>query len=148
MKESALSWEVRPHRGIGPVSIGDSRNTVHALLAEEPTVFSRSSQDGPEDEEYAGVGMFVYFDEHDAVEHIESFAVGQDSSPVIGSITLVGRSVAGVVSDLNNVGIHPDVDDAASKIFLQAGFAIFGSVDLVESVSVFRDGYYGDLARS
>lgn len=136
-----MSWEIRPYRGLGPVNLGETRQSVHAALPEEPNIFSRSGEEDVGDEEYPGVGLFVYYDTEGLVEHIESFAAGLDSSPVFKSIALVGRAVDSVVSDLEKLGVRPDVDDGASKLFLDAGFAIFAP-DIVESLSVFRFGYY------
>ncbi|GAB2573357.1 hypothetical protein [Kribbella endophytica] len=140
-----MSWMVEGYVGLGPVKLGADRAGVRAVLGEEPKSFTRTAgSSAAADEEYVAAGIFVYYDESDRVDFVESYATAGESVPRFGAVWLNGRDMREVLADLDEAGLTPDDDDGASRIFLRAGFAVFSSGYVVESTSVFVKGYYDD----
>ncbi|MGC4944421.1 hypothetical protein [Kribbella sp. DT2] len=140
-----MTWTVEGYVGLGPIKLGADRAGVRAALSEEPKSFTRTAAASASgDEEYESAGVFVYYDDSDRVDFVESYATAGESVPRFGVVSLNGRDMREVLADLDGAGLTPDDDDGASRIFFEAGFAVFSSGYVVESTSVFVKGYYDD----
>jgi hypothetical protein len=131
-------WEVLPFVGIGPVRLGDAREHVRAVLGADPDVFERG-----EDEVHSyAVGAFVYGDVDDAVEFVEVF---EPAVPMYRNVKLLDGSLEEVTAKLAAAGVRLCDDRDGGFIADEHGFVLYAPVERIETVAVFRRGYYDEF---
>jgi hypothetical protein len=134
-----LRWDIVPHKGVGPLFFGMTRNDARAKLGTEFTSFRKSATAASESDAFDELGVHLYYDDNDGLEFIETF---QPCSLRYKNAFLLG-DVESVIQTLNEVGLKPRNDDG-SYFFVEPGFVLFAPTDVIEAVSVYRKDYYDE----
>jgi hypothetical protein len=128
------NWQIRPFLGIGPISFGQPRSEVLALLGPPSKTFKSVPFATTETDWFAELGVKVFYDPSYCVETVD--VIGP-STACLGPIVFLGRNVAEVRNQLGELGYQDD-----SLTFHEAGIALFEEDGLVTSVTVFPRGCF------
>jgi hypothetical protein len=135
---------VHPHRGVGPVFFGMTREEVRSTLAASHREFSRGLREEMDTDAFDELGVFVSYGVDGTCEAIEVVA---PSNAIMNGMRLVGTSFSIVLGRFREWDSALSIDDAgATSIDLGVGvYAPSAGKDPgkpVESAIVFRSGYY------
>lgn len=68
-----LNWELRPLIGIGPLAFGISRAEVREIVGESSRLFRKAPTDVQLTDEYAALGIHLYYDVDDRLQFMEGW---------------------------------------------------------------------------
>jgi len=129
--------DIIPLEGVGPIRFGDSRQHVRNVLASPYTTFRKASGSN-ETDAFDELDLHVYYGGEDLVEFIEAFSPASIS---FCGLQLMGRALGNIDEELRALGCSPEQADVGLK-YESAGIALYAPNGIVESVGVFRRGYY------
>lgn len=132
-----MGWKIVPFESIGPIRLNQSRGVVRQILGRDFETFHKGASSIATDA-YDCLGVHLYYDRHDLLEFVESFA---PSSPEFANVKLLGRSIGDVDDDLEEFGVKAIRFDVGFA-YHQIGIALTVNGETVEGVAVFRRGYY------
>jgi hypothetical protein len=120
-----------------PLTLGSQRAAVRAYLIGKELTAQPSE---PENDFYIQEGLILGYTSNDVLEFIEVFS---PSTAVVGQFSLLGQSVKSILAKLQPLGLR--VEPRASCLcFDEIGMSLYAPQAVVESVSVYRKGYYDD----
>jgi hypothetical protein len=132
-----MVFDLRPLQGAGPLQFGMERKDVRHLLGGAPRIHATE----PENDFYSEQGLIAGFDGKDALEYLE---MSVPAIPLLDGIALLSLPLDDVVELLQSKAGPAPFDDGGYR-FDAIGMAIYCPQRSIESVSVFREGYYDDL---
>ena len=132
--------EVVPFERLGDLRLGMSRTAVRSMLGSNFKSFRKGPDSINETDAYDQLGMHLYYDADDQLEFIEMFP---PSDPAYQGVHLLNNSLDQVLQKLAAIGQHYHYDDDGYD-FKQLGVVLYVPDDSIESVAVYRRGYYGD----
>lgn len=133
--------EVIPYKSLGQILLGETREVVRRKLGGEFVEFRKSSDDENFTDAFNDKGLHLYYDSDDRLEFIE---VSSPANVCFEGIEFLDRDIIDVVSDMTRLGLKVEESDE-TYIFPQAGLSLFVPDEYVETVSIFRKGYYDFL---
>lgn len=131
--------------GIGPVSIGMNRGVIRERLGVPWRTIPQQPYSDSEVDYFVSAGIQVEFDSDGFCESITALI---DAAPQLHGTPLVGIPFSTAQQRLSELDPMVEVDDSgvtskALGIAVYAPGSAKNAFDLVESVMLFRDGYYG-----
>lgn len=135
--------EIEPFVGVGPLSFGAPRAQVREFVGQKFTAFSRAGTPRHEVDDYGDLGLQTSFDENEKLELIE---LAPPSCPRFAGIELLSRDLRSLADELRNRGTE-GIEDDVGMDFPSGGFGLYAPQGKVESVAVYRRGYYEGDAR-
>ena len=141
-----MDYDIRPDKGVGPISFGMSPEKVRQALAVDVDAVDGKSDTGIPTDFFAGPGILVYYKQPGVCEAVE-FA--GPASPTFNGQHFLGRSYREMEQWVKTR--DPEfVQNDAGLTSNQFGFGLYApssrkEPDLpVEGVIVFEKGYYED----
>jgi len=135
---------IEPYVSFGPLKLGMTRAEVRSSISATAEAFRKLPGDAALSDAFGSEGIYVYYDKDDVCEAVE---VAAPSVPVLLGQHLVGRPFNRVREwfEKNDPGTAVDSAGLTSPKFgvgIYAPSALKDPADPVESVMVFREGYY------
>jgi hypothetical protein len=132
-------WEVHPFVGAGPLLFGSGRDEVRALLEATFTVFAKGDKSANDIDAFDDLGIHLFYNAKQELECIEFWG----SVPVfVKGISALHTQLEDVLAKFSAVGISHRYDDG--YILDGAGCALYAPSTIVEAVTAYRKGYYGN----
>ena len=146
LSDEAGDFNISPLHGAGPVTFGMSTTEVRAKMPSAPKSFRRTPQASFPCDYFEAEGVFFYYD---ADGRLEAAEFVPPSRPSLENQPLIGLRYREAVEALSRPGARLEQDsDGAIAHGLGVGvYAPLAKDDPgapVESVIVFRSGYYDD----
>lgn len=131
-------YMIDPYVGAGDIQLGMTTEQVDRVVQSKGIEFSKGNNERAV--LYEKAGLIVYLDNANKVEAIE-FTGDGDGSPLYDDTNLIELSASDAIAELTNadpstVTALPDVTSPA------LGIALYVEGDKVESVLVYRKGYF------
>ena len=137
-------FPIKSYKGVGQLKLGMKRERIRSLLGKF-TSFMKAPTDKIPTDAFDDDGIHIYYQKPDKCEAIELF---QPASPTFRGRRLIGRPYKEVKHWI--VTIDPNLrEDGAGFVSETLGFGVYSSSAVkepenpIESVIVFRRGYYG-----
>jgi hypothetical protein len=132
--------DVMPFEGLGDLRFGMPRDTVRELLGAEYQSFRKTPSSPQLTDSYAGLGFHLYYYTEDRLEFIETFP---PCDSTYSGVRLLKGSRQRVLQQLADLG-HTALYEDGGYDFKELGLALCTPVRKIESVAVYRRGYYDD----
>lgn len=129
--------EIVPFTSVGVLFFGDSRQIAREKVSSSFSTFEKVAGEN-ETDSFDSIGIHVYYDDNSKIEFIETFDPANVS---FRGISLMGKDLALVISDMEALGIPPEPSDVGIK-FESVGIALTAPFGVVEGVAAYRKGYY------
>lgn len=135
---------IEPYVSFGPLRLGMTRAEVRNSISAAVEAFRKLPGDVALSDAFSSQGIYVYYDKDDVCEAVE---VAAPSVPVLLGQHLVGQPFTHVRAWFENNDPETAVDSAGLTspkfgVGIYAPSALKDPADPVESVMVFREGYY------
>jgi hypothetical protein len=132
--------EIVPYQGLGDLRLGMTRGEVRDLLGPGFRSFRKTPWSAADTDAYDGLGFHLYYDPQDRLEFIETFP---PCRPRYRGVELFGARPKALLRRLAAVGCDA-VGDGESYDFRECGFVLYVPDRTIESVAVYRRGYYDE----
>ena len=133
-----MQLTILPHKSVGELRFGESREAVRRLLGRR-RFQSFQKGDGPIlTDTYDGSGFQLYYGRKDRLEAVEMF---EPAVPTLGRTKFLGRKLAAAAAALKRAGYKSKATDVGLR-FNSAGIALTAPYGVVEGVLAFRRGYF------
>ena len=130
-----MHFKLEPNRGANPLVFGQNRNKVRRLL--NNLVFSTKTNE-PENDFYRKEGIILGYDEKDELEFVE---IIPPSSAELENIQIFELNLPDLLAKVRSLGFPSSYENGGYN-FSPIGLAIYCPREKVESVSLYREGYY------
>jgi hypothetical protein len=140
----ALNLDIRPYRGVGPLTLGATIQEVRDALGRVPVPFLKAPSDQYPTDAFNNIGVLAYYR---APGVAEAFEFGPPSAPTFRGRALLGELFFDVASIFRSWDASVSVDDSGLTSLL-FGIGIYAPAHLktpharVEGVIVFDRAYY------
>jgi hypothetical protein len=131
-----MKFQLNPHIGADPLMFGMSRDVVRAILSSSE-LLTKSAE--PENDFYIDEGLILGYDESDELEYIE-FTL--PSSVGFSNVNYFDDELSVILEKMNMIIPGVKFEDGGYN-YKPLGIAIYSPLGKVESVSIYREGYYG-----
>ncbi len=133
-----MRFQLRSHVGADPLLFGMSRAGVRAILTGSD-LLTKSTE--PENDFYPREGLILGYDENDELEYIE---FTPPASVSYSDVEFFKDEFSVVLKKMDKKVPGINFEDGGYN-FESLGIAIYSPIGKVESVSLYRTGYYDDL---
>jgi hypothetical protein len=133
-----MKYEIVPYVGIGNLHLDERREVVISILGMPPKRFKRNQRDIASIDYYSNYGFQLHYDLYDCLEFIETFL---PCKAEFQSIRFFEQDIDRVLVSLAYLGYTPRLNHG-SLIFESIGICLYAPSDIIESVSIYRRGYY------
>ncbi len=138
-------FDLKPGVGAGKMTFGMSPQDVRQVMDGEPVIFRKTPSDDFPCDFFSEAGVFCYYDKSGRLNAIE---FTQPARPVIGGFAFVGMEFEPAKVILASLGreIEEETDSAISfglDVSIYSSLAKDDAAAPVETVLIFREGYYG-----
>lgn len=127
---------VHPHFGAGPFSFGSARKVNREIVGSDP--LTKVSE--PENDFFPSDGLILGYDEKDALEFVE---IIRPSKADLEEIKFFEIDLLSCLDRLKKNGLVSKFDDGGYN-FPSIGLALYCPNGHLESVALYRDGYYDE----
>ena len=134
--------KIIPFEGLGSLRFSETRAAIRALLNDPDLSFRKGSSTSTLTDAYNALGLHLFYDAQDCLEFIETFP---PCNPVFEGQTFSGLPIEMVVTAMRARGHQPNNDGLGDYIFEDLGIALYVPDEDVESVAVYRHGYYDSV---
>lgn len=128
---------LEPNVGADLLKFGTERKKVQNLLQDKPVKKSFE----PENDFYENKGLILGYDDDDRLEFIE---ITQPSTAEFEGINFFSLAPKDCINEMKKKGYSAPFDDGGYN-FDSVGVALYCPQDQLESVSIYKKGYYEDL---
>lgn len=132
-----MNWSIKKHESVGPIGLGESRQSVREKLGPSYDTFEKVPGANPTDA-YDEIGAHFYYDDDDQLEFAEFFEPAELN---FEGVDLLGRPFKVINADLGRYDPKPRRSDVGYE-YDELGIALTLADDQVEGVAVYRRGYY------
>lgn len=133
-----MNLVLEPQVGASNLLFGVSRNDVRSALV----VGKLETKDmEPENDFYESEGLILGYDEKDELEYIE---IIKPSTVEYKGTSFFSLSLSKCIAEMNSSGHTSELEDGGYN-FKDIGIAFYCPQGVLESVSIYREGYYDDL---
>jgi hypothetical protein len=133
-----MHLELEPNRGANSLLFGKRRDEVRRTLGH--LVFTTKPHE-PQNDFCEKEGLILGYDEQDELEFIE---IVKPSSAEFRNIRFFELDLPDVLARMRSLGFSADYDDGGYN-FTSIGIALYCPQGELESVSLYREGYYDNL---
>ena len=139
-----MKLPICPFVGAGALRFGMCRNEIRSALQSEYTSYLKG--DDTKADAFDSLGIHVYYNDHEQCEAIEFYGPCQ---PVLDSVQLLDISYSKLKSQIKAIDPKLEEDDVGF-ISCRAGIGAYAPSHMstpeasVDSVIIFREGYYGN----
>jgi hypothetical protein len=137
-----MRYEIEPYVGIGDLHLDERREVIIGILGVPPKRFKRNQRDTAWIDYYNNFGFQFHYDTYDHLEFIETFPPCKTE---FRSIRFFDQDINQVLVTLAYLG-HTPRSHHGILIFESIGISLYTPSDIIESVSIYRRGYYGILS--
>ena len=130
-----MHFKLEPHRGANPLVFGQNRNEVRRLLGN--LVFT-TKRNEPENDFYPKEGLILGYDKKD---ELEFFEIISPSSAELQDVLFFELNLPDLLEKMRSLGFSSSYEDGGYN-FIAMGLALYCPREKLESVSLYRDGYY------
>lgn len=135
---------ITPNKGVGPIHFGMTREEVRNVLGGRVVKFKKTPISNTFTDAYDDHGIYIYYDSNYRCEAIE---MAFPADPELEQIQMIGRTFSGVKGMITSHDCDVELDEIGLLSFklgvgLYVPFLEESENHLVESVIVFREGYY------
>lgn len=128
---------LEPNIGANSLKFGVQRNTIRDLVQTEPL----TKINEPENDFYEKEGLILGYDENDELEYIE---IIKPSTVEFQNINFFSLNLSSCISEMKKNGFVAPFDDGGYN-FESVGMTFYCPQDTLESVSLYKSGYYNDI---
>jgi len=132
-----MHYVLEPNLGAGALKFSKNRDEIRRLFLSVPITKTRE----PENDFYEKEGLILGYDESDELEYIE---IIEPSTAEYRSINFFSLSLNDCLNQLYKCGLKEPYDDGGYN-FPAVGIVLYCPQGDIESVSLYRKGYYDDL---
>lgn len=132
--EKIMIIEIEPNLGADKIKFNLHRSDARKIVGTEPVVKSFE----PENDFYEENGLIIGYDDEDLLEYIE---IIPPSSAMFDGVDLLKLTPSECLKKINEMGYFSEFDDGGYN-FEEIGVVLYCPFDIVESVSLYRKGYY------
>lgn len=129
--------EIIPYKSLGILSIGDTKQVARSKLRGSFIEFRKYPYDKDADA-FNEEGLHLFYDSEGRLEFVEAFP---PANVTYKGIQFLDRANDDVISDMQFLGITGMMDEDGC-IFPEAGIASYAPRGIIESVSIYRKGYF------
>ena len=131
-----MNFSIYPNKGVNELKFGMTRREVRDTLPSD--FFTKPSE--PENDFYEHIGLITGYDDNDLLEFIEIIV---PSSAEYNGIDFFKLTIKSVLSALSKDGYDTNYDNVYSGYnFEKLGSVLYCPSSKIESVSVYKEGYY------
>jgi hypothetical protein len=130
-----MHFVLEENRGANPLLFGVDRNDIRRQLSSF-SYFTKA--DEPENDFYESEGFILGYDDESGLEFIE---IIPPSTAEFRNFAFFKLGLTGVLKELNKLGFSAEYDDGGYD-FCSLGIALYCPQNKLESVSLYREGYY------
>lgn len=131
-----MNYFIYPNKGVNDLKFGMTRSEVRDTLPND--FFIKPSE--PENDFYEHAGLITGYDDNHLLEFIEIIS---PSSAEYNGIDFFKLKIRSVLSSLNKDGYYTEYNTVYSGYnFETLGIVLYCPSDKIESVSVYKKGYY------
>lgn len=135
---------ITPNKGVGPINFGMTRDEVRNILGGNVVEFKKTPMSDTFTDAFNDYGIHIYYDSNYTCEAIE---MALPADPILSQKNIIGRPFADIKSNITAQDSDVELDETGLLSF-RLGIGLYvpdledSEDSLVESVIVFRDGYY------
>lgn len=133
-----MHLKLEPNVGANSLVFGTMRNDIRKLL-EGTDLITKSVE--PENDFYETEGLILGYDE---IEELEFIEIIKPSTVEFKNINFYSLSLSDCIDEMRKYGYIAEFDDGGYN-FEAIGVALYCPQKILESVSIYRKGYYDDL---
>ncbi|MCF6252057.1 MAG: hypothetical protein L3J75_12415 [Methylococcaceae bacterium] len=132
-----MHFLLEPNVGANNLKFSVQRNTIRNLIETKPL----TKINEPENDFYEKEGLILGYDENDELEYIE---IIRPSTAEFQKINFFSINLSSCVNEMKKSGFVAPFDDGGYN-FESIGLTFYCPQDILESVSLYRSGYFDDL---
>lgn len=135
---------ITPNNGVGPISFGMTRDEVRTVLGGNVVELKKTPMSDTFTDAFNDHGIHIYYDSSYTCEAIE---MALPADPIFSQKHMIGRPFSDLKSTITSQDSDVELDETGLLSF-KLGIGLYvpdiedSEDSLVESVIVFREGYY------
>ena len=139
-----MNLEIIPKKSVGPIHFGNTRKEVRQALDSSVDEFMKTKEASAPTDAFDELGIHVFYDQKDCCEAVELF---EESNAIFNNVSLFSMTVKEALTWLNQLDGELELDEVSAisqrlGLSLYAAEGLENNEDHLDSVLVFREGYY------
>lgn len=137
-----MIWRLDPFETVGPLTFGQSRQSVRHQLGSDFRSFKKGSAAIDTDAYYA-LGVHLYYDDSDQLKDVELFS---PADLEVAGVRVLNREIHVVLRELRSLG-HASVESYGSHYVADLGVGLFAEDEMVTAAGASCRSHFDELAK-